>query len=356
MTPLSQAIESQHDRCVHLLRQAGNTKDSASDTTSSGSLTDRGTSTDSMSNGHDVQVSPVSSGRTQSRPLLVRRERSQTSGKRTENGYFVEMTSSNFPLDADNPDRLIRVASPLNLRNNPEFMLQMSPRRCFDGQHTYAQHVSSSFKGNTEDGGSESWRRQLKKLYATYGYQFSSSYRKGVPPIDRTLYVEDAYGIARPISPDPSDIQSELILAFSKRTSRRGSVMSGKFDLTRGRRNSILSMRSGRTSTTFDSSGSDSSSYTCNPNRKSASSDDLTSTSDKPKMHSKRDRAKSSRSRKSHSSADKRHGDELPSRPLSRTGHHSKDVSSRVGHHALDAVTNMNAVAEQLGAIKEYQE
>ena len=327
-------------------------KDSASDTTSSESLTDRGTSTDSMSNGHDVATSRVSSGRTRPGPLLDRRERSKSNRKRTENGFFVEITS----VDADNPERLIRAASPLSLRNHPEYILQTSARRCFAGQHTYDHQLSPSADGNTQDDRSDNWRRQLKQLYATYGYQFSSSYRKGIPPIDRALYVEDEYGIARPISPDPSDIQSELILAFSKRTSRRGSVMSGKFDLSRGRRNSILSMRSGRTSATFDSSGSDSSSYTCNPNRKSASSDDVTSTSDKPRMHSKRDRAKSSRSRKSHSSADKRHADELHSRPLSRTGHHAKDVVSRVGHHAMDAVTNMNAVAEQLGAIKEYQE
>lgn len=369
VTPLSQALECQYDQCVYLLSQAGNVNDSTADTTSVESLTEQRPPTDRMLNGLDVHISGTSKGQTPSGHLLVRRQRSQPGRRSSENGNVIELTGTTFPLDGGYTGRFIRAVSAANLRNQPEYILHMSPRRCFAGEHPCNPLPSATA---IEDDDADNWRLQLKQLYTTYGYQFAPSYRKGAPPIDRTLYVDDEYGIPRPISPNSSDGQSDVISELSKRMSRRGSVVSGKFDLPpRVRRNSILGMRNGRTSSTADSSESESSSYAYKPSRKAAASDDVMSTSDKQNKHSKHDKAVaksgSSRSRKTQSAADKKHADEYPARPVSRTGHHAKDVVSRVGHHpkdvvsrvghhAKEAATNMNAVADQLSAIKEYQE
>ena len=362
MTPLAQALDSQHDRCACLLREARGAKDSATMSTSSESLAERQTSihgmTNGMTNGFDVGLSngrPKSSG-----PLLVRRQRSHAG--RMSNGNAKELVATSLPVNGGYAGRLIRAASVTNLRNQPEYILQLSPRRCFAGEHPCNPLPPAAAADNADENDADNWRQQLKQLYATYGYQFAPSYRKGAPPIDRTQYVDDEFGIPRPVSPvSESDVISEL----SKRMSRRGSVASGKIDAPRARRNSIMGMRNGRTSSTAEScSESESSGYAYKGGRKSAASDDGTM-SDKSSKLGKLDKAKS-RSRKI-SAGEKKSTDEHPARPASRTGHHAKDVGSRAGHHAKDAIgrvghhgkdagTNMNAVADQLGAIKEYQE
>ena len=366
MTPLARALDSQHDRCVCLLREASGAKDSAAMSTSSESLAERQTSThgltngmtNGMTNGFDVSFS---NGRPRSSGLLVRRQRSHAG--RMSNGNAKEMVATSLPVNGGNAGRLIRAASVTNLRNQPEYILQLSPRRCFAGEHPCNPLPLSTAADNPDENDADNWRLQLKQLYATYGYQFAPSYRKGAPPIDRTLYVDDEFGIPRPVSPNVSE--SDVISELSKRMSRRGSVASGKIDAPRARRNSIMGMRNGRVSSTAEScSESESSSYAYKGGRKSAASDDGTM-SDKSSKHGKLDKAKS-RSRKI-SAGEKKSTDEHPARPASRTGHHAKDVGSRAGHHAKDAIgrvghhgkdagTNMNAVADQLGAIKEYQE
>ena len=358
MTPLAQAAESQHDRCVCVLRQASGAKDSIAMSSSSESLAEQQTSTHGMTNGFDVSLS---NGRPISGPLLVRRQRSHAG--RLSNGNAKELVATSLPVNGGYAGRLIRAASVTNLRNQPEYILQLSPRRCFAGEHPCNPLPPSTAADNPDENDADNWRRQLKQLYATYGYQFAPSYRKGAPPIDRTLYVDDEFGIPRPVSPNVSE--SDVISELSKRMSRRGSVASGKIDAPRARRNSIMGMRNGRTSSNAEScSESESSSYAYKGGRKSAASDDGTM-SDKSSKHGKLDKAKS-RSRKI-SAGDKKSTDEHPARPSSRTGHHAKDVGSRAGHHAKDAIgrvghhgkdagTNMNAVADQLGAIKEYQE
>ncbi|KAH3731134.1 protein shank-like [Dreissena polymorpha] len=111
----------------------------------------------------------------------------------------------NIPPNEKNTKQLIRCASATDIRNNPEYLFQISPvDATFTPSETKRIRAKSAFVRRSEvesDSSSSvhrnSWRTEFKKLYVHYQFQCTPSYRHSVlsenaenaslPPLDKPI-------------------------------------------------------------------------------------------------------------------------------------------------------------------------
>ena len=139
-------------------------------------------------------------------------------------------------------NKLYRPVSASNLRNQPEFILNVSPKDCFTPETDFTMSHRPSLA--VKEPLPASWRGHFRRLVSTYDFQFSPSYRRSVSEADIAA-------AARPPSPPPSENGSETVSDLasvcskkSSMASRRGSVLSKSSD--RSKKGSVgLKKRSG---------------------------------------------------------------------------------------------------------------
>ena len=204
--------------------------------------------------------------------------------------------------------RLYRSASSSNLRNKPEYILNVSPLTHFNGNRF--RHCRHGHYVQQEDG---SWRLNMKTLYKDFDYQFTQTFRKAAKTPEHLIGLHPL----RALSPNPSDgPESTRNVKGGRRQSMRSPT-----NLEAGRRQRIGSAASTRGGgrrpsvnnklTVTDSSSSESVNSAPKQAKRKNSQEMKDDVSDTSTLSNKSDKGKV----------------QEPPRPVSRASHHPKEVA-----------------------------
>lgn len=197
-------------------------------------LVDTGGADENVSDrqGHNVrywqEIAKHKAEAAQHNKATVRENRKARLRQRVQSAPVHGRKSSNrnlMPSRENSQNKLYRPASASNIRNQPEQILNVSPNECFVTEEDFPL----SYRRRSLDVNEAmpaSWRGHFRRLFSTYDFQFSQSYRRSV-----TEQVIEPDPV-RPGSPQPSESEtiSDLASISSKRSmiSRRSSILSSK--------------------------------------------------------------------------------------------------------------------------------